>query len=134
MEIPVLGELETAVLEWLWEHGTAETRDIQRTLGEARGITLSTIQSTVERLHRKQLLMRERFGHAYRYAPALTRAEFRAKSIAGLAGDLEGADAAGVLAAFVDIVARTDRSKLDELASLVEAARARQVKTRRGRA
>lgn len=132
METPVLGELETAVLDWLWEHGTAETRDIHRALGQARGITLSTIQSTVERLHRKQLLMRERFGHAYRYAPALTRAEFRARSIAGLAGDLEGADAAGVLAAFVDIVARTDRGRLDELAALVEAARARKVRGGKG--
>ena len=116
MEIPLLGELETAVMEYLWTRGVSEARDVHRDLGEKRDITLSTIQSTLERLHRKRLLMRERVSHAYRYAPALTRAEFRAHAMA---------DAAGVMAAFVDLVAKTDGRKLDELATLVEAARAR---------
>jgi predicted transcriptional regulator len=125
MEIPLLGELETAVMEYLWTRGVSEARDVHRDLGEKRDITLSTIQSTLERLHRKRLLMRERVSHAYRYAPALTRAEFRAHAMADAAGDLKGADAAGVMAAFVDLVAKTDGRKLDELATLVEAARAR---------
>lgn len=125
MEIPLLGDLEMAVLEHLWSHGTADAKDVQRAIGEPRDITLSTIQSTLERLHRKRLLIRERLGHAYRYAPAISRAEFRARAMASVAGDLEGADAAGVMAAFVDLVARTDTHRLDELAEMVERARAR---------
>ncbi len=125
MEIPILGELELAVLDLLWTRGVAEARDVHQTLGEPRGITLSTIQSTLERLHRKRLLLRDRFSHAYRYAPALSRAEFRARAMAEAAGDLKATDSAGVLAAFVDLVARTDRAKLDELAALVAKARAR---------
>ncbi|MEZ4409332.1 MAG: BlaI/MecI/CopY family transcriptional regulator [Polyangiales bacterium] len=123
MEIPLLGELETAVLEYLWDQGAAEARDVHRDVGEARAITLSTVQSTLERLHRKRLLLRERVGHAYRYAPSLTRAAFRAQAMAEAAGDLRGAEGAGVLAAFVDIVAKTGVRRLDELAALVEAAR-----------
>jgi predicted transcriptional regulator len=49
MEIPLLGELELAVLERLWAEGTAEAKDVHRVIGEPRGITLSTIQSTLER-------------------------------------------------------------------------------------
>lgn len=130
VEIPLLGELELAVLECLWEGGVLETRDIFNAVGLPRQITLSTIQSTVERLHRKRLLMRERFGHSYRYAPALSRAEFRARCMASAAGDLRDAAAAGVLAAFVDLVAQTDRQNLDELAKLVDTAR----RSRRGHA
>lgn len=125
MEIPVLGDLELAVLECLWDRGVLETRDVFEAVGVPRQITLSTIQSTVERLHRKRLLLRDRFGHSYRYAPAMSRAEFRARGMASAAGDLRDAASAGVLAAFVDLVARTDRHKLDELARIVEEARAR---------
>jgi predicted transcriptional regulator len=122
MEIPVLGELESAVLEFLWDHGTSEAKDVHRELGEPRAITLSTIQSTLERLHRKRLLMRERVSHAYRYAPTLSRTEFRARAMAEAAGDLRAAESAGVLAAFVDLVARTDKDTLQALAKLVESA------------
>lgn len=124
MEVPILGELETAVLEFLWTHGTSEAKDVHRAVGSERAITLSTIQSTLERLHRKQLLHRERVSHAYRYAAACTRAEFRAQAMASAAGDLKGAEAAGVMAAFVALVAETDQRKLDELAELVANARA----------
>lgn len=54
MDLPLLGELETAVLEHLWEHGVTEAKDLHRQLGSPRGITLSTIQSALERLHRKR--------------------------------------------------------------------------------
>jgi predicted transcriptional regulator len=123
--LPLLGELETAVLEHLWDHGAADARDVQRRLGEARGITLNTIQSTLERLHRKLLLLREKHGHAYRYAPAVTREGFRARAIADAAGELRGAAAEGVIAAFVELAARADGANLDRLARVVEAARTR---------
>jgi predicted transcriptional regulator len=122
MDIPALGELENAVLEFLWEHGTSEAKDVHRALGAQREITLSTIQSTLERLHRKKLLMREKVSHAYRYAPLLTRSEFRARAMAEAAGDLREADANGVLAAFVDLVAKSDKNALAELARIVERA------------
>lgn len=122
MDIPALGELENAVLEFLWEHGTSEAKDVHRALGAQREITLSTIQSTLERLHRKKLLMREKVSHAYRYATVLTRSEFRARAMAEAAGDLREADANGVLAAFVDLVARSDKNALAELARIVERA------------
>lgn len=128
MEIPALGELEMAVLEFLWAHGTSEAKDVHRALGEEREITLSTIQSTLERLHRKRLLMREKVSHAFRYATVLTRSEFRARAMAEAAGNLREADSNGVLAAFVDLVARSDKHALDELARIVE--RAQEERTR----
>lgn len=121
----MLGELETAVLEHLWEQGVSDAKEVHECLGGLRGITLNTIQSTLERLHRKQLLIREKVSHAYRYAPAIARAEFRARAMAAAAGDLRSAEGAGAIAAFVDLVARTDRKRLEDLAALVDAARAR---------
>lgn len=127
MDVPILGELETAVLDDLWDHGVSEAKAVHDRLA-ARGITLNTIQSTLERLHRKDLLDREKVSHAYRYTPRISRAEFRANAMAVAAGDLKSAESAGALAAFIDLVARTDRKRLDDLAALVDAARTRQKK------
>lgn len=123
--LPLLGELETAVLEYVWDHGTTDAKAVHRDLGAPRGITLNTVQSTLERLHRKQLFIRERVGHAYRYAAAVSREAFRARAIATAAGDLRGAEAAGVIAAFVELAARANHRNLDRLEAMVAAARAR---------
>ena len=57
--LPILGELETSVLEYLWDHAEVDVKDVHRDIGAGRGITVSTIQSTLERLHRKGLARRE---------------------------------------------------------------------------
>ena len=59
-----LGDLEIAVLEEIWKSERGEARALHERLGKARGISLSTIQSTLERLYRKDLLTRERISHA----------------------------------------------------------------------
>jgi predicted transcriptional regulator len=123
--LPRLGELETAVLRHLWARGAADAKSVHETMPEAQTITHNTVQSTLERLHRKALLLREKVGHAYRYAPAVTMEVFRARAIAAAAGDLRGAAAEGVIVAFVELAARADRANLDRLTRVVAAARAR---------
>src|SRR6266545_4001116 len=90
-----LGDLETAVLEHVWAAGPCDVKAVHRTLGSRRGITLNTVQSTMERLFRKGLLVREKVSHAYVYSPRHTRE------------------------AFVDLAARTDEANLDRLERLI---------------
>jgi predicted transcriptional regulator len=125
VSLPVLGELESAVLEYLWSHDRVDVKDVHRDVGSSRGISVSTIQSTLERLFRKGLARREKVSHAYQYEPALSRGDFRARAVAIAAGELRGAAAAGVLAAFVDLAAKADRENLDRLEALVKQARSR---------
>ena len=60
---PNLGEREMAIMEVLWHAGPQSAQSIQQTLDDP--ISLSTVQSTLERLHRKQLLERQKNGRAY---------------------------------------------------------------------
>lgn len=124
-DVPQLGELELAVLQYAWTHAEADAKAVHRALGVPRKITLNTIQSTVERLHRKGLLRRERVSHAYRYQPTLSREEFRARAAASAAGRLRGAEAHGVLTAFVDLAMQADGANLDRLEAIIAAARAK---------
>ncbi|MEQ9736322.1 MAG: BlaI/MecI/CopY family transcriptional regulator, partial [Algiphilus sp.] len=57
-QAPPLGDLEREVMEVLWHDGASTAQDIHEQLSDARGMTLSTVQSTVERLSRKQLVHR----------------------------------------------------------------------------
>ena len=69
---PILGELELDVMETLWRQKDQSAYQVLDTL-QARGITLSTVQSTLERLVRKQLLVRSKSGRAFIYSPLIQR-------------------------------------------------------------
>jgi predicted transcriptional regulator len=114
MENPNFGALELAVLKFLWRSGAAPAKDVHRELGSRRRISLNTIQSTLERLHRKGMLDRHKVSHAYHYEPSMTRGELLAKLVDDMLGLLSG-DRRDLLAAFVDLVDRTDSATLEQL-------------------
>ncbi len=112
-------------MDCLWTNGPADAKALYRTIGRPRRITLNTVQSTVERLYRKGLLARDKVSHAYVYAPRLTREAFGAQVMHGLVRDLLGGTLEPVLAAFVDLTARTGDDELARLERLVAARRER---------
>ncbi len=117
--LPRLGELETAVLEHVWAAGPSDVKAVHRALGAPRGITLNTVQSTMERLFRKGLLAREKVSHAYVYSPRHTREELGARMVEEVVSRLLKGEAIPVLEAFVDLAARTDEANLDRLERLI---------------
>ena len=85
-------------------------------------IAYTTLMTTLDRLHRKGVLLRMKQGRAFFYQPRLTRPEFEsARAGAALRVALEGSGAAlaPLLSSFVDAVGSRDRAMLDELATLV---------------
>ena len=121
----VLGPLETRLLELLWaQRRPATVRDIRRALPE---LAYTTIMTTLDRLYRKGLLLRDKDGRAFAYAPRYTRAELLSEMISGHVANLLGATEEGalLLSTLVRAVGRTDAALLDELDALVQAERLR---------
>ena len=116
---PLLGELELEVMDFLWKHGPGDVRAAHGAIGSRRRITSNTVQSTLKRLHDKGLAHREKVSHAYIYRAASTRAEFHARSLGQVVGDLSHGEADAVLAAFVDIAERAGSEQLERLEALV---------------
>ena len=54
----LLGELEKQVLEYLWKNQPADAKQVHSYFEKDRGGSLNTIQSTLERLFKKDLLSR----------------------------------------------------------------------------
>lgn len=76
------GELEAVVMERVWdrEPGTSTTvREVFDQLTAERDIAYTTVMSTMDNLHSKGWLAREREGKAYRYWATLSREEHSAR-------------------------------------------------------
>ena len=108
-----LGELELCVLERLWEAGSCDAKTMHLEVGESRRISHNTVQSTLERLFRKNLLRREKVSHAYVYTPRIAR-EGLASRMVGEVVETLSEDRDGLVSAFVDIAVRADEKTLNE--------------------
>jgi predicted transcriptional regulator len=103
----------------LWTHDPCDAKAVHVALGESRGITLNTIQSTLKRLYEKELLVRDKISHAHVYRPALTRQEFHRGLLGELVGGLMHRNAEVVVSAFVDLAERAGPEHLARLEALV---------------
>jgi len=116
----IVGELELAVMEAVWKRSGQDARSIASELPVIRRPSLSTVQSTLERLVRKQLLKRQKQGgHAYYYFAAVSRGELLGSMLKDIIQLLYDGRANTILSSFVNVAANLDESALDELEALI---------------
>lgn len=123
-----LGELEIAVLNWLWRVGELDAKTLHQQLMAERKLSLSTVQSTLERLYRKQLVLRNKQGHAYLYQSALSRAEVIGQVVSDVVDRFANGYLSPVLSSFIDVAEKVDERTLDELERLIQLRRAERSK------
>lgn len=112
-----MGELEQAVLEALWDlegarddHAGASGREVHDRL-TGRDLAYTTVMTVLDRLARKDVVVRERDGRAFRYAARLSRAAMTAELMReALAGT--GADRDQALVSFVGEASSEDLAAL----------------------
>lgn len=110
-----LGELEVAVLRGIWAAlGDVDARSVLTSLA-ARGITLSTVQATLERLCRKGLLVRAKVGRAYRYRAAVSQPNLIAGLISKLTEQIAAGELEPVISGFVELVGSSNPELLERL-------------------
>ena len=119
MNLEPLGELETSVMEAVWVLSSATAREVHDQFGEGRAYT--TIMTTLDRLHHKGLLVREKDGLAWRYQPKLGKHAYERAVTDHEVGRLLDEHGEVALNAFVDAAVRA--TSLDRLAELVAARR-----------
>lgn len=74
------GDLESAVMDRVWATGgPVLVRTVFDDLVASRDIAYTTVMSTMDNLHTKGWLDRERDGRAYRYWAVMTREEHTAR-------------------------------------------------------
>jgi predicted transcriptional regulator len=112
MRVRGFGELEAVIMDRIWNRGATTTtvREIFDELAAEREIAYTTVMSTMDNLHNKGWLAREKDGKAYRYWPTLTREEHSARLMR------EALDAGGspelVLNHFVEQIGAEESARL----------------------
>lgn len=115
-DVPHLGELEFAIMEYLWKRaGEVTVPEVHRHLKRRRGLAYTTVMTVMSRLYEKGLLERCEDGRPYRYRVALTREDYSA----GLMLEVldEFGDRSAVLARFVERIRPQDAEVLRRLAA-----------------
>lgn len=117
----VLGSLEEKVMDVLWSRSPLAVREVSKLLRGESEPAYTTVMTTLDRLFKKGLLLRQKDGIAFVYEPAMSKNDYRRRvlerTISGLIA--KKADAAPVLAAFVDAAADVDEVNLDRLETLI---------------
>ena len=104
------GELEQAVLEALWDLGSASGRQVHERLS-GRDLAYTTVMTVLDRLVAKDVVVREREGRAFRYSPRQSRAAMTAEVMRD-ALEATGADRDQALVSFVGEASEADLAAL----------------------
>lgn len=74
MRLPKLTKLELQIMDALWRQGAISIREIQEAFPEKKRPAYTTIQTTVYRMEKKQLLRRvKKIGNAHIFEAMVTR-------------------------------------------------------------
>lgn len=121
----ILGELESEIMERVWEEGEVTVSQLHRCLQERRPIAYTTVMTVMNRLCAKKLLARRKQGNAFRYRPTLSREGFTRSVVRRVMQALVTDFTEPAIHQFVDSLEDADPDRIDELSRLLEQARTR---------
>jgi predicted transcriptional regulator len=112
----VLGQLESAVMEVVWNSGESSVHEVAERL--ARPLAYTTVMTTLDRLFKKGLLERRKQERAFTYSARLSRSEWEQKRTGEfVSGFLAGPERSSelLLSCLVEAVGQYDAALLEEL-------------------
>ena len=106
-------------MEALWDAPHLDAKSICDGMPQFRKPSLSTMQSTLERLYRKGLVDRCKQGHAYHYFASVSRANLLGRMMGDVIHLLHDGRLETILSSFVDVAAEINETSLAELEVLI---------------
>lgn len=115
MKRPRLGELELAIMNFIWGRNAQVTvPGVHAHLSRKRTLAYTTTMTVMTRLYEKGLLERIEERRPYNYRPAVKREEYSAQRMLDVLSEV--ADRRAVLARFVEKIGKKDMEALLDLA------------------
>jgi len=114
-----ISEAEHAVMEALWDQGTATASEICGTVCEPRGWSLATVKTLLSRLVQKGAIETRPDGRRYIYSPLIARSDYIGGESRRLVDRLFGGRAASLVAHLAETEALTE-DDLSEIEALLK--------------
>lgn len=119
-----LGELELNVLQLLWRDGSLDAAGVLERLSVDKRPSLNTVQSTLERLRKKDLVGRSKLERRFLYEARYTRPELLGRMMGGVIKLLHDGKLETILSSFVSAAETMDEDSLDYLSDLIASKKA----------
>lgn len=114
-----ISEAELAVMEALWDRGTASASEVCEAICGTRGWSLATVKTLLSRLVGKQAIAAEPDGRRYLYTPLIARSDYVGGESRRLVDRLFGGRAASLVAHLAQSEALTEED-LSEIEALLK--------------
>lgn len=116
----LLGELEMAIMDFLWRKGEAKGREVVNELKRSRSLAYTTVLTVMGRLVEKGLLTQHKIGRAHLYRPTMSREAYVAETASQVVRSLVEDFGDIALAQFSQELAALDPARLAALKNLLE--------------
>ena len=116
----MLGSVEGAVLEALWEKGALSGRAVYEEVSRSKGLAYTTVLTVVDRMVKKGSVKRRKAGGVYVFEAALPKPEFERHVASTVIKAIVEVSPAQALSAFVDVLSQVDAAKLAEIVKAIE--------------
>ena len=123
LEMPNLGELETEIMNVVWERRQATVQDVLEALSPRRDLAYTTVMTVMTRLANKGYLLRRKDGRSFIYAPATSRDQVAGAALGQIVDRLYQGAAGKAIAHLLEIEESVDEEELDRLEALIRAKR-----------
>lgn len=113
-QMPTLGAREIEVLQILWQQGELSAQQVLDCI-KTEKISLSTMQSTLERLHRKDLLSRKKSGRYFLYTASVSQSSIISSLLRDIASQISDGDMAPMISGFMEFVEEKSPESLQQV-------------------
>jgi BlaI family penicillinase repressor len=123
-----LGDVEQAVMDYIWSHGPSNAEACREALASSRPMKDSTVRTVLRRLEEKGYLTHEIEGRTFIYRASDARENVAVRAVKSIIDRLCGGSAEQLVLGMVDN-AVLDRKQLERLARKIAEAEARKERT-----
>jgi predicted transcriptional regulator len=122
----LLGPLEQDVMDVVWRLRDTTVRDVHAELAASREIAYTTVMTTMARLARKGILLRDTADLAHRYRPVVSRDQYARGAVGDVLSWLLERYPEPAVAYLADVVEELDAVTLEQLRDAVARRRAQE--------
>jgi BlaI family transcriptional regulator, penicillinase repressor len=116
-----LGDVEQAVMDYVWSHGPCSSEECREALAETRPMKESTIRTVLRRLEEKGYVAHELSGRTFIYRAAEARQNVAVRAVKNIIDRFCGGSAEELVIGLVDNQV-LDRKRLEHLTRMISQA------------
>ena len=111
----IIGRLERAILEILWENQGIPGREIHQRILKERKLAYTTTLTVLDRMVKKGTVIRKKEGNLFLYYPSLKKDEFERQVASTVIKGIYEIAPFPAISVFVDLLSTMDESEVKEI-------------------